>query len=135
MLNFAGCAACGQRSDFLDELKRTRTEEDDDETYEESIEFEHCCKSCNHLVAKHSYDFRIVQQGQVQEFSMSCALCGKGEDVSSSLPVEQVREQAHIDIVLEMPPSIVVFPSILASRLPIIPQPSEKNDNDDDDWN
>jgi len=43
------------------------------------------CPKCEHVVAEHTYTFELVEE--FQEFTMTCDLCGVGEDEASVLPV------------------------------------------------
>jgi hypothetical protein len=86
-VNFGGCAQCREpRSAGVLVTKRERAEEEDEDSYEETIEYEHTCAKCSHVIASHYYCFRVRTDLGQQEHSMSCALCGKGEDVQSILP-------------------------------------------------
>ena len=161
ILNFAGCHACGKRTDFLSEKSRIREEvedadEDDPHSYEETIEFDHCCASCNHVVAKHFYEFRIWREGLVQRFSMSCALCGSGEDEcevkpfqsSANHPQQQQQQQQRAPNLadleqdrLEKEQFAVKFPMNLLnmqiSQMGVNAKSSTKNEkeeDDDDEW-
>ena len=148
VLNFAGCAQCGQRSDFLSETskKRVENEDDDDGSYDEEIEYSHACKSCNHIVAQHQYEFRIIMREEAtmttQEYSMTCALCGKGQDscyVTSSASRSQVRTSQATDSIptnsfVQEPMS---FPTaLLATQFATtVKLPPKKDEGDDEEWN
>jgi hypothetical protein len=155
MLNFAGCFECKSRNDFLLEKNRnqTITEAGDDSEgeeaaeYEESIEYDHCCKSCGHLVAKHFYEFTIKEKTN-QEFTMSCALCGKGGDVMSTHVIQPNREQIRVnEIVFVEEEQKVNFPTgLLATATltaafassslsaPMINQKHNEVVEDNDEW-
>jgi len=147
MLNFAGCKQCGARDDFLVEQKRRReeTEDETEQSFEETIEYEHCCKRCGHVVAQHMYEFRVVQLGTVQEFSMSCALCGKGEHTSSSVPtkpnpssedLQQVQDDLTARLAALDTTSKAALPLNLCVKAPpaAISAPLGKQEVDDDEW-
>ncbi|KAH9259391.1 hypothetical protein BASA81_002434 [Batrachochytrium salamandrivorans] len=90
-INFASCVGCGERSQSLFQGKDAKpqvlqgddNDNDGEDTYEETIEFEHQCDKCKHVIAQHYYQFKILPSGQ-QEYVMSCSLCGKGEDLGSA---------------------------------------------------
>ncbi|KAF1587168.1 UNVERIFIED_CONTAM: Protein Churchill, partial [Eudyptes pachyrhynchus] len=79
LLNFAGCAVCSKR-DFMLITNRSLKEEDG----EEIVTYDHLCKNCHHVVARHEYTFSIMDE--FQEYTMLCLLCGKAEDTISILP-------------------------------------------------
>ncbi|XP_041262166.1 protein Churchill isoform X2 [Onychostruthus taczanowskii] len=59
LLNFVGCAQCGRR-DFV--LVSNRAEELDGG--EEIVTYDHLCKNCHHLIARHEYTFSVVDDYQ-----------------------------------------------------------------------
>ncbi|XP_036110873.1 protein Churchill isoform X1 [Molossus molossus] len=79
LLNFTGCAVCGKR-DFMLITNKSLKEEDG----EEIVTYDHLCKNCHHVVARHEYTFSIMDE--FQEYTMLCLLCGKAEDTISILP-------------------------------------------------
>ncbi|KAM9294279.1 protein Churchill [Gastrophryne carolinensis] len=79
LLNFVSCAKCNMR-DFVLIANKTADEEDG----EEIITFDHKCKNCHHVIAKHEYTFSVVDE--YQEYTMLCMLCGRAEDSVSVLP-------------------------------------------------
>lgn len=79
LLNFTGCAVCGKR-DFMLITNRSLKEEDG----EEIVTYDHLCKNCHHVIARHEYTFSIMDE--FQEYTMLCMLCGKAEDTISILP-------------------------------------------------
>ncbi|KAM8847542.1 protein Churchill [Synchiropus splendidus] len=79
LMNYLGCASCHQR-DFV--LISNKSTEDDDG--EEIVTYDHVCKTCDHVVARHEYTFSVVDE--YQEYTMLCMLCGKAEDSISVLP-------------------------------------------------
>ncbi|CAH6842116.1 protein Churchill [Peromyscus maniculatus bairdii] len=79
LLNFTGCAVCN-KLDFMLITNRSLKEEDG----EEIVTYDHLCKNCHHVVARHEYTFSIMDE--FQEYTMLCLLCGKAEDTISILP-------------------------------------------------
>ncbi|XP_012859113.1 protein Churchill [Echinops telfairi] len=79
LLNFTGCAVCSKR-DFMMITNKSFREEDG----EEIVTYDHLCRNCHHLVARHEYTFSIMDE--FQEYTMLCLLCGKAEDTVSILP-------------------------------------------------
>ncbi|CAL1586632.1 unnamed protein product [Knipowitschia caucasica] len=79
LLNYQGCVSCHHR-DFV--LITDRRHED--EAGEEVVTYQHVCKNCEHVIARHEYTFSVVDE--YQEYSMLCLLCGKAEDSISILP-------------------------------------------------
>ena len=87
MVNFQGCAECHQKEPIKIEARQSGTEEDEDEDGdggEELITFDHVCTACGHVIAEHQYTFCV--DGEYQEYSMTCLLCGRGADSISVLP-------------------------------------------------
>uniref|UniRef100_A0A4W5MF05 Protein Churchill n=1 Tax=Hucho hucho TaxID=62062 RepID=A0A4W5MF05_9TELE len=79
LINYLGCANCHQRDFVLISNKAT-----EDEDGEEIVTYDHVCKNCDHVVARHEYTFSVVDD--YQEYTMLCMLCGKAEDSISVLP-------------------------------------------------
>ncbi|KAM9420722.1 protein Churchill isoform 1-T1 [Salvelinus alpinus] len=79
LMNYLGCANCHQRDFVLISNKAT-----EDEDGEEIVTYDHVCKNCDHVVARHEYTFSVVDD--YQEYTMLCMLCGKAEDSISVLP-------------------------------------------------
>ncbi|KAL6030532.1 hypothetical protein STEG23_007331, partial [Scotinomys teguina] len=73
------CAVCN-KLDFMLITNRSLKEEDG----EEIVTYDHLCKNCHHVVARHEYTFSIMDE--FQEYTMLCLLCGKAEDTISILP-------------------------------------------------
>ncbi|KAH3744656.1 protein Churchill [Pelomyxa schiedti] len=83
LANFKGCASCGR----MDQLATAnKVVEVDDVSGAEHVEYTHNCGACGHLVAKHTYDFEVVDERQ--EDTMNCALCGTSEGSHSVDPVD-----------------------------------------------
>jgi len=80
LLNFAACKDCGKKEPF--KITDKTSQEDDDG--EELVTYKHLCSSCDHLVATHEYTFRV--EGQYQEYTMTCLLCGTAAATVSILP-------------------------------------------------
>jgi hypothetical protein len=82
LLNYIGCIECKKRGTLLPKHKTTTEDEGDDGEYEEELTFDHCCPSCGHCVAEHFYSFNVGKENHltVQNYLMSCLLCGKGGD-------------------------------------------------------
>lgn len=55
-----------------------------EEDGEEIVTYDHLCKNCHHVIARHEYTFSIMDE--FQEYTMLCLLCGKAEDTISILP-------------------------------------------------
>ncbi|XP_010562677.1 PREDICTED: protein farnesyltransferase subunit beta-like [Haliaeetus leucocephalus] len=79
LLNFVGCAQCGRR-DFVLLGNRAAGLHGGDEI----VTYDHLCKNCHHLIARHEYTFSVVDD--YQEYTMLCLLCGRAEDSISILP-------------------------------------------------
>uniref|UniRef100_A0A4X1UBF4 Protein Churchill n=1 Tax=Sus scrofa TaxID=9823 RepID=A0A4X1UBF4_PIG len=78
LLNFTGCAVCNKR-DFMLITNKSFKEEDG----EEIVTYDHLCKNCHHVIARHEYTFSIMDEFQpgCSEFpehplkSHLCRLC------------------------------------------------------------
>uniref|UniRef100_A0A3B4HAE0 Protein Churchill n=2 Tax=Haplochromini TaxID=319058 RepID=A0A3B4HAE0_9CICH len=116
LMNYLGCANCHHR-DFV-MISNKATEDDDGE---EIVTYDHVCKNCDHVIARHEYTFSVVDEYQassavvtkpveihtvdsvtlrvffcvVQEYTMLCMLCGKAEDSISVLP-DDPRQSAPL---------------------------------------
>ncbi|XP_028677680.1 protein Churchill [Erpetoichthys calabaricus] len=88
LLNYVGCAKCNQRDFVL--INNKMIEEEDGE---EIITYDHVCKNCHHVIARHEYTFSVVDD--YQEYTMLCLLCGKAEDSISILP-DDPRQMAPL---------------------------------------
>ncbi|XP_072040985.1 protein Churchill-like [Amphiura filiformis] len=89
LLNFQGCAECHKKEPIKIEARQSGTEEEAAEEdaeggEEELITFDHVCSECGHIIAEHQYTFCV--DGEYQEYSMTCMLCGRGSDSISVLP-------------------------------------------------
>ena len=76
--------------------KQTICSESDseDECHEkEIVKFEHACILCNHVVAKHLYEFWI--EDGYQEYRMECLLCGQAQDSISLMPKDPRKMAAN----------------------------------------
>ncbi|NXS04270.1 CHUR protein, partial [Oxylabes madagascariensis] len=60
LLNFVGCAQCGRR-DFVLVGNRAAGLHGG----EEIVTYDHLCKNCHHLIARHEYTFSVVDDYQV----------------------------------------------------------------------
>ncbi|EDM03672.1 rCG62367, isoform CRA_b [Rattus norvegicus] len=70
LLNFAGCAVCSKR-DFMLITNRSLKEEDG----EEIVTYDHLCKNCHHVIARHEYTFSIMDEFQrLSPLEFQCAL-------------------------------------------------------------
>ncbi|XP_022093547.1 protein Churchill-like isoform X2 [Acanthaster planci] len=87
LVNFQGCASCHSRENIQIQNRHTDT---DDEEGEERVTYDHVCAVCEHLIAEHQYEFRI--EGEYQEYSMVCILCGRAEDTVSILPIDPNKQ-------------------------------------------
>ncbi|PIK60160.1 churchill-like protein [Apostichopus japonicus] len=81
-MNFHECAECHKKEPIKIEDRQKETDDDGAET----ISYSHRCSFCNHCIAEHSHIFQI--DGEFQEYSMLCVLCGRGEDTVSILPTD-----------------------------------------------
>eukprot|EP01112_Ceratiomyxa_fruticulosa_P011616 TRINITY_DN3164_c0_g1_i5.p1 TRINITY_DN3164_c0_g1~~TRINITY_DN3164_c0_g1_i5.p1 ORF type:complete len:112 (+),score=26.05 TRINITY_DN3164_c0_g1_i5:148-483(+) len=81
MMNFKGCKVCNEK-----QVKTTSLTREEDESGKEEVTFIHVCSKCSHEVSKHSYSFEI--DGEFQEESMDCLLCGYGERSTSIDPYD-----------------------------------------------
>uniref|UniRef100_A0A8C3G386 Protein Churchill n=1 Tax=Cyclopterus lumpus TaxID=8103 RepID=A0A8C3G386_CYCLU len=86
--DYLRCAKCNQRDFVLISNKAT-----EDEDGEEIVTYDHVCKNCDHVVARHEYTFSVVDE--YQEYTMLCMLCGKAEDSISVLP-DDPRQSAPL---------------------------------------
>uniref|UniRef100_A0A674IX30 Protein Churchill n=1 Tax=Terrapene triunguis TaxID=2587831 RepID=A0A674IX30_9SAUR len=68
LLNYVGCVECNKR-DFVLIANRATEEEDG----EEIITYDHVCKNCHHMIARHEYTFSVVDDYQV-----CCLTCCHG---------------------------------------------------------
>ncbi|XP_071790824.1 protein Churchill-like [Asterias amurensis] len=89
LFNFQECASCHSRQVIKILNKHTDTDEDGEET----VMYHHVCAVCEHLIAEHQYEFRI--DGEYQEYSMVCILCGRAQDTRSILP-DDPGKQMHL---------------------------------------
>nr|ALI93837.1 churchill [Holothuria glaberrima] len=79
-LNFYECSECHKKEPIKNEEKKSEVVSDG----EEEVTFTHKCSVCNHRIAEHKYYFSI--DGDFQEYSMLCILCGRGADTVSIQP-------------------------------------------------
>uniref|UniRef100_A0A8B9ZVH4 Protein Churchill n=1 Tax=Anas zonorhyncha TaxID=75864 RepID=A0A8B9ZVH4_9AVES len=61
LLNFVGCAQCGRRDLVLLGNRAAGLRGDD-----EIVTYDHLCKNCHHLIARHEYTFSVVDDYQVR---------------------------------------------------------------------
>uniref|UniRef100_A0A8D2PSH2 Protein Churchill n=1 Tax=Zosterops lateralis melanops TaxID=1220523 RepID=A0A8D2PSH2_ZOSLA len=80
LLNFVGCAQCGRR-DFV--LVDNRAEGLDGG--EEIVTYDHLCKNCHHLIARHEYTFSVVDDYQSLKGFRAASLCSGLPGVPSAL--------------------------------------------------
>uniref|UniRef100_A0A3P9KZU5 Protein Churchill n=1 Tax=Oryzias latipes TaxID=8090 RepID=A0A3P9KZU5_ORYLA len=66
LMNYLGCANCHKR-DFV--LINNKSTEDDDG--EEIVTYDHVCKNCDHVIARHEYTFSVVDEYQVIMLDLS----------------------------------------------------------------
>ncbi|KAM3877072.1 LOW QUALITY PROTEIN: protein Churchill-like [Diretmus argenteus] len=64
LMNYLGCANCHQRDLVLINNKATEDEG------EEIITYDHVYNNCDHVVARHTYTFSVVDE--YQEYTMLC---------------------------------------------------------------
>ncbi|CAK6979212.1 protein Churchill [Scomber scombrus] len=88
LMNYLSCASCHQRDFVLISNKAT-----EDEDGEEIVTYDHVCKNCDHVIARHEYTFSV--DDEYQEYTMLCMLCGKAEDSISVLP-DDPRQSAPL---------------------------------------
>uniref|UniRef100_A0A8C7A3M9 Protein Churchill n=1 Tax=Nothoprocta perdicaria TaxID=30464 RepID=A0A8C7A3M9_NOTPE len=60
LLNFAGCARCGRRDLVLLANRAAGLH-----GAEEIVTYDHLCKNCHHVIARHEYTFSVVDDYQV----------------------------------------------------------------------
>ncbi|XP_041614070.1 protein Churchill isoform X3 [Vulpes lagopus] len=70
LLNFTGCAVCSKR-DFMLITNKSFKEEDG----EEIVTYDHLCKNCHHIIARHEYTFSIMDEFQL----CNCTVVGSDE--------------------------------------------------------
>jgi hypothetical protein len=78
--NFKSCDSCKQVNI---PIKKIASQQETHQETEESVQFDHICPECSHIIAKHSYTFTLVGESieeQAQESTMDCNLCGIGQD-------------------------------------------------------
>lgn len=106
LLNLRSCATCGYRGP-LREAARTETTSDDeceaidgdvvsgeDVETTETVEFDHVCPKCQHVVGHHFY--RSVCNSRTRRFLMECTLCGQGADESEQ-PYWKMKEMERLN--------------------------------------
>ena len=136
LINYNGCHACKDRSQFIAVTDQVRTEDEEDiDTYEEAIEYIHRCSCCKHIIAHHFYQFRFLPNGN-QEYMMTCALCGKGQDTSHAIRTDFVSQEDSA--VLKIPTlfsSSELFSDALSVRI-VVGKSSIKSqvEMDEDEW-
>ncbi|XP_062324253.1 protein Churchill isoform X1 [Osmerus eperlanus] len=59
LMNYLACANCHQRDFVL--ISNKSTEEEDGE---EIVTYDHVCKNCEHVIARHEYTFSVVDEYQ-----------------------------------------------------------------------
>ncbi|XP_037699220.1 protein Churchill-like [Choloepus didactylus] len=79
LLNFTGSAVCKKRDFMLITSKSLKEEHG-----EEIVTYDHLCKNCHHVVARHEYTFSIMDE--FLEYTMLCLLCGKAKSTIGILP-------------------------------------------------
>eukprot|EP00743_Colponemidia_sp_Colp-15_P008223 GILK01008921.1.p1 GENE.GILK01008921.1~~GILK01008921.1.p1 ORF type:complete len:165 (-),score=22.51 GILK01008921.1:220-714(-) len=88
--NYKGCKQCGLRDMLIARDRKHVAQEGELDEFEETIEFEHSCPNCSHVVSTHFYSFAVSLQEQtnelVQDYQMQCHLCGKGTHVVKVVP-------------------------------------------------
>ncbi|XP_077789742.1 protein Churchill isoform X1 [Podarcis muralis] len=62
LMNYVGCIEC-KKKDFV--LITNKVAEDDDG--EEIITYDHVCKNCHHVIARHEYTFSVVDDYQEEK--------------------------------------------------------------------
>jgi len=129
-LNFKHCAQCLERGQKLLETKRTLTTEDENEEYSETITYAHECQ-CGHVIASHEYTFTVV--GFVQEHSMLCTLCGKGECTQRMTVDRRADVQQRSGAVDEEGPVVNLVQAF--SHIPMVPNNIHpEGQHDLDEW-
>lgn len=139
-VNFASCAGCGERSQSLLQGKDAKPQvedgdgDGDDGTYEETIEFDHQCDKCKHVIAQHYYQFKVLPGGQ-QEYVMSCSLCGKGEDLGSAWG-KAASTGDHAQIATQVVPPVEIFAGLKLSTThhPTHPHHHADKQEDEGEW-
>jgi len=71
---------------------KDRTSVEDEEGLE-TVTYHHVCKTCSHVIASHSYTFKV--EDEYQEYEMSCLLCGNAEDSRSILPCDSRQQPMY----------------------------------------
>jgi len=84
VLNLKVCAACQKRG----RVRNVEKKSTEDEKGNETIEFDHVCEWCGHVIAHHHYELTIDEKRRMQVYSMECMLCGTAEDTRSIDPVD-----------------------------------------------
>ncbi|XP_072167904.1 protein Churchill-like isoform X2 [Diadema setosum] len=85
-MNFERCAECRKREPIKISQRNTEVKDDG----EEVISYDHVCTYCSHVIAEHEHIFII--DGDYQEYSMNCMLCGIGNDLVCIQPVDPRKE-------------------------------------------
>ena len=109
LANFVGCTNCQGNINVDNESSATlplrefgkqvieineEESNEDDPLNKEMTRFEHVCRLCNHLVAKHTHEF-WVEDGY-QEYRMECPLCGLGQDTISVMPKDPRKVSSQV---------------------------------------
>eukprot|EP00049_Salpingoeca_infusionum_P010971 m.189566 g.189566 ORF g.189566 m.189566 type:complete len:119 (-) comp14796_c0_seq1:1343-1699(-) len=92
MANFKGCKECGSLDFPTETQKQVETEQEDDGSFEETTTLTHSCKKCGHKIGEHTHTFGVDEDGEYQEYTMTCILCGRGAD-THSVAVFDPREE------------------------------------------
>ena len=137
LANHRTCKQCGTRG-HMHSTQRTVTEETEEEDFDEETTYHHMCTKCSHLIAEHFYSFNVGKENglTVQNYIMSCALCGKGGDrrvvddsAADSAVSTQVGETKATPTIITM---VGMTSSSMLKPKPVTVQHTQAED--DDDW-
>jgi hypothetical protein len=135
ILNFKQCHACKDHGHMPTEHDRQTTVEEENDEYVESVAYVHRCAACAHAIASHEYAFRVV--GSAQEYSMYCALCGKGESTQFMRAVRDAEHQERSAAeAYNLPVPVQVSLAAAFTNIPVSAPPRAQSDEAHDlEWN
>ncbi|CAG5927931.1 unnamed protein product [Menidia menidia] len=93
LMNYLGCASCHQRDFVLISNKAT-----EDEDGEEIVTYDHVCKNCDHVIARHEYTFSVVEEYQVcivSSRSTQCSACCAVRQKTPSVCYQTTPDSLH----------------------------------------
>ena len=134
---------------MLPKNKTTTEDEGEDGEYNEEVTFDHCCPSCGHCVAQHFYSFNVGKENHltVQNYVMSCLLCGTGGDrriIETEETTQEVSAETKTSTIAPSDGSTTATTTSLtfagsSSMLArvskvVVQQIEQEQEEEDDDW-